>query len=252
MTEVKHYEPGTPSWVDLASPDVEASAAFNGALFGWTFAAAGPVEETGGYGMFTLRGKNVAGIGPKMNPDQPTGWGLYISVADVEATAARVEAHDGKVLMPPMEVMTAGTMAVFVDSVGASISAWQPRDHIGAEIVNELGSLCWEELRTADTNTAMGFYERVFNWVSTVTEMDGQPYTTFSVGERMVAGMMSDDRSPSHWAIWFAVADCDAAVAKATELGGSVAEPAVDSSVGRFATLVDPHGAQFGVVKLAS
>ena len=35
MTERISYAPGTPSWIDLGSPDTAATAAFYGALFGW-------------------------------------------------------------------------------------------------------------------------------------------------------------------------------------------------------------------------
>ena len=252
MPEVKEYEPGTPSWVDLGSPDIDASVAFYGGLFGWAFESAGPVEETGGYGMFTLDGKNVAGLGPQMNPDQPPYWTMYVSVADIEATAARVEAHGGTIVVPPMEVMTAGKMGVFIDSVGAAVSGWQPIEHIGAQIVNEPGSFCWSELRTADVGPAFGFYERVFNWVANSIEMDATPYTLWQLGDRPIAGMMADPDGPSRWETSFAVADCDAAVAKAVQLGGSVAHAAVDSSAGRYAMLVDPHGAGFGVIALAS
>ena len=251
MPEVKEYEPGTPSWVDLGSPDIEASAAFYGGVFGWTFESAGPVEETGGYGMFTLKGLNVAGIGPQMNADQSPYWTMYVSVADVEATTARVEAHSGTIVVPPMEVFTAGKMAVFIDSGGAPFSAWQPIEHIGAQLVNEPGAFTWAELRTADVGPALGFYERVFNWVANPMDMDGTPYTLWNLGERPVAGMMADSAGASRWDISFAVADCDAAVAKAVELGGSVVAPAADMSVGRFAGLADPHGATFGVIKLA-
>src|SRR5215207_3678136 len=252
MPEVKEYEAGTPSWIDLGSPDIEASTAFYGGLFGWKFESAGPVEETGGYGMFTLNGLNVAGSGPQMNADQPPYWTMHVSVGDIEATTARVEGHNGTILGPPMEGMSAGKMAVYVDSVGAPVSAWQPNEHLGAQLVNEPGAFCWSELVTGDLAAAMGFYERVFNWVANPTEMDGTPYTLWNLGERPIGGLFESSSEPSHWAISFAVADCDAAVAKAHELGGSVAAPAVDSSIGRFAGLTDPHGAHFGIVQLAS
>ena len=35
MPTVTSYAPGTPSWVDLASPDLAASTAFYSTLFGW-------------------------------------------------------------------------------------------------------------------------------------------------------------------------------------------------------------------------
>jgi predicted enzyme related to lactoylglutathione lyase len=252
MPEVKEYEPGTPSWVDLGSPDIEASAAFYAGVFGWTFEPAGPVEETGGYGMFTLQGLNVAGLGPQMNADQPPYWTMYVSVADIEGTTARAAAHGGTIVVAPMEVFTAGKMAVYIDSVGAPVSAWQPNEHIGAQLVNEPGAFTWDELRTGDVGAAISFYERVFNWVANPMEMDGNPYTLWNLGERPVGVMMHDAAGPSRWDISFAVADCDAAVAQAQALGATVVAPAVDSSAGRFAGLADPHGASFGVIQLAS
>ena len=86
---------------------------------------AGPPEETGGYGFFLKDGKLVAGYGPQMNPGPPV-WTTYVSVADADETAAKVTAAGGTVLMPPMDVMTAGRMAVFQDPGGAFLSIWQP------------------------------------------------------------------------------------------------------------------------------
>ena len=60
MPERTSYEPGTPSWVDLGTSDLDASRAFYGELFGWTADEPGPVEETGGYTMFRKDGKLVA------------------------------------------------------------------------------------------------------------------------------------------------------------------------------------------------
>jgi predicted enzyme related to lactoylglutathione lyase len=51
---------------------------------------------------------------------------------------------------------------------------------------------------------------------------------------------------------YFEVADCDAAVAKAKELGGRIYAPATDiPKVGRFAVLADHQGAVFAVIKMA-
>jgi len=51
------------------------------------------------------------------------------------------------------------------------------------------------------------------------------------------------------WRVYFEVADCDAAVATATQQGGAVLVPAMDiPGVGRFAMLLDPAGAVFAVI----
>ena len=75
------YTPGTPSWVELSSPDADASAAFYDALFGWAATEPGPAEETGGYRMFQQGEQAVAGLMGHMQEGQPTVWATYISVA---------------------------------------------------------------------------------------------------------------------------------------------------------------------------
>ena len=82
-SERTSYAPGTPSWVDLGSPDAKAAADFYGGLFGWK-AEMDPRPEAGGYGMFQIDGKNVAGLGPQMNTDMPPYWNVYVTVADAE------------------------------------------------------------------------------------------------------------------------------------------------------------------------
>ena len=91
MSERTSYAPGTPSWVDLGSPDTAASAAFYGGLLGWK-ADIDPRPEAGGYGMFSLRGLNVAGIGPQQNADMPPYWTVYVTVANADETLAAMTA----------------------------------------------------------------------------------------------------------------------------------------------------------------
>ncbi len=154
MAERKSYLAGTPSWVDLGTPDTQAAARFYGELFGWA-AGFDPRPEAGGYGLFTLRDRRVAGIGPQMAPGPPY-WAVYVTVADINATAAKVIQHGGKLVAGPMEVFAAGHMAVAQDPVGTPISLWQPGDHIGAEIVNEPGAFTWNELATPDMGRRPG------------------------------------------------------------------------------------------------
>jgi predicted enzyme related to lactoylglutathione lyase len=55
---------------------------------------------------------------------------------------------------------------------------------------------------------------------------------------------------PPLWGVYFAVADTDASVAKAQELGGSLIMPPMDIEPGRFAILADPEGVMFNVLAL--
>jgi uncharacterized protein len=256
MPEVSAHAPGTPSWVDLASPDVEASERFYCGLFGWTAGEAGPVEETGGYRMLQRDGRNVAGLGPVQGEGQPAMWTTYVATDDAEAVAARVREAGGQVMMEPFDVLGAGRMAVFGDAVGAVISVWEPQTHHGADVVNEPGSLCWNELAARDVDAAKRFYEAVFGWQGETSAYGDTSYTEWKLDGRSIGGMIQMNEQwpaeiPAHWMVYFAVEDIDAAVAKATELGGKVAVEPTDTPVGRFAVLNDPHGAVFSVIRLS-
>lgn len=251
------FAPGTPSWVELSSPDVEASAAFYRGLMGWE--ATAPVDETGGYRIFEQDGRSVAGLMGHMQEGQPTAWATYVSVADADATAARVEAAGGSVIVAPMDVMDIGRMAFFADPTGAAFGVWQPKAFRGADLVNEPNSLCWNEVLTRDGDAGRAFYPAVFGWTAGRPSFEGAPesYTVWELDGRPVGGMMEMSEPwfppevPPHWAVSFAVADCDATVATARELGASVTHEPMDMPIGRFAGLVDPQGASFTVMQPA-
>lgn len=250
--EVDRYEPGAPSWVDLGVPDVGAASNFYSSLFGWEIEDQGP--EAGGYAMASLRGRTVAGLGPQQNPGPPY-WTVYVTVDDVAATTKLVSASGGQVIMEPMQVMEAGTMAVFQDPVGAFFSVWQPGEHPGAGLVEEAGTFAWAELTTDEREKASDFYAAVFGWAAETKGEGPSLYTEFKLGDRSVAGMMPrppmlPPEVPSYWGVYFATDDCDATVEKVKELGGNVIVPAMDIEPGRFAVVTDPAGATFSVLTM--
>src|SRR5262249_30637780 len=146
-----NFADGTPMWVDLGTSDVAGAAAFYTGLFGWTFEDLGP--SSGGYGIFPEGGKQVPGLGPATDPLAGTSWATYFR-GDPDAVARRVAAAGGQVIMAPMDVLDQGRMAVFTDPGGAFFSVWQPDRHTGAEVVNQHGSLTWNELLTPDAAAA--------------------------------------------------------------------------------------------------
>jgi predicted enzyme related to lactoylglutathione lyase len=253
------YTPGTPSWVDLSSSDAEASAAFYGELMGWQATEPGPAEETGGYRMFQQDGKNIGGLMPAMQEGQPTAWSTYVSVTDADETAAKVKDAGGNVVVEPMDVMDLGRMAFFADPTGAVFGVWQPKSFGGADLVNEPNSLCWTEVLTRDSEADKAFYPAVFGWDAGRPQFEGAPdsYVVWELGGKPVGGMMSLNEGfpaevPPHWAVSFAVADCDATTEKARELGATVAHEPMDFPLGRFSALIDPQGAALSVMQMST
>jgi len=246
MSERTSYTPGTPSWVDLGSPDPSAAAEFYGAIFGWEVAM-DPRPEAGGYGLCNLRGRPVAGIGPQQNPEMPPFWAVYVTVADTDATVADAQAAGAQVVAGPMDVLDAGRMAVLQDPVGSFVSVWQPGTSIGAEIVNEPGAFAWNELATTDLARASAFYQDVFGWGRS-EEASNEQSSIFTVGGEIVCGAHTAGEGEfPFWSVWFSVDDCDATAAQVDQLGGRIHMPPSDMEFGRGAVVADPHGAVFGI-----
>lgn len=259
MPTFTSYDHGCPSWVDLMSPDVEASKAFYGGVFGW--ATEDQLDDSGDriYVMCTLQGENVAGMGgqqPGME-GMPAFWNTYVSVDDIAATTGTVDGAGGTVMMPPTKVMDAGHMAIITDPTGASISLWQPLEHIGATVCNEPGTMIWNELLTRDVDATLGFYRTVFGWE--ILDHDMGPagvYHEVQGGENGGwAGIMAmpaevPDMVPSHWMVYFATADITASLAAVRSHGGIVGrEPFTIPGVGTIAIIHDPQGGSFSLMQ---
>ncbi|MFL5844775.1 MAG: VOC family protein [Solirubrobacteraceae bacterium] len=237
------FAPGTPVWVDLATPDATASLAFYGGLFGWT--ATDPVQEFGGYQNLLLDGRHVAGLTPMGGPI----WMTHFSTTDADVSAALVTENGGRIAYEPMDVADLGRLAICEDPQGAPFGLWQPGRHTGAELVNAPGALIWNELHSEELAAATPFYEAVLGWSAVAEEAGGHPYTVFTVGGRPVAGGSANGGTP-HWLVWFGAADADATAARAQELGAELAMGPFDiDGVGRTAVLIDPQGASFGVLQ---
>jgi uncharacterized protein len=245
------YVANTPRWVDLGSPDLEASKRFYSDLFGWGAESMG--EEAGGYTLFQQGGAQIAGAGPLMMEGQPTAWTTYVYVDDLDAIAAKVSAAGGTVLVALMDVLDVGRMGVFLDATGAAFAAWQPKAHTGAGLFNEPVSLTWNELASRDIEASKRFYGSVFGWEGTTNPWGPTSYTEWKVNGNTIGGMRemgAQDPAdvPPHWLAYFSVADADATVAKAEGLGARTLVPPMTIDPGRFAVLSDPQGAVFAVI----
>lgn len=256
MPKFEKYDEGTPSYVELMTPDQKASADFYGQLFGWTTEES-PLEGGMVYLSGNLPDGRVSGISPQMPgmEGMPAFWGVYLTVDDVDATAAKVTEAGGTVLAEPFDVMTFGRMAAVQDPTGARFNLWQAGDSIGTEVANEAGSPVWNECVSPDPVRALQFYSDVFGMTAEEMDMGGGMGTyrvlSNSAGHQC-AGLMAPPpgvEMPPHWNVYFGVDNVDDSVTKTTGLGGTAVVPAMDvPGVGRMAMVADPQGAMFWVM----
>ena len=280
MAERNGYIPGVPCWIDTSQPDPQSAADFYGGLFGWETEDAMPPGADGKYMMARIRNRDVAAISsvPAGAPAMAT-WNTYVRVESADATASKVADAGGTVLTAPFDVMDAGRMAVFADPEGAVFMVWQPRAHQGAGLVNEHGTVNFNDLHTRDVEGAKRFYGAVFGWETLTLDGGFSAWTLPGYGDHLaidnpgireqmesvgapaafadvVASLvpLGDDRPDvaPHWGVTFAVDDADAIAARAVELGGSVVVPVMDAPWVRMTVIADPAGATFTASKFVA
>jgi uncharacterized protein len=260
MAVISSHAAGTFCWVELSTTDAEAAKRFYGELLGWQALdlQMGP-DRT--YSMMQVDGHDAAAI-YLQGPDEKASavapqWRSYVAAPDVDEATRRILDAGGDVQAGPFEAFDAGRLSIATDPTGAVVAVWQARQHIGASWAHDPGAVVWTELLTHDTARASQFYARVFGWAAEA-QAGPTPYTVFKTGGRLAGGMMpiadqTTGPTAARWNVYFAVADCDAAAARAQALGGQVLVPPQDvPNVGRIAQVADPQGAPFAVVKTAA
>jgi uncharacterized protein len=272
MPERDGYIPGVPCWVDTSQPDPEAALVFYRGLFGWEFEDTMPEGSEGRYFIGRIRAGDVAAVGSLPEGAPPMAmWNTYVWVDSADQTASRARDAGGGVATEPFDVMDSGRMAVLTDPEGAVFCVWQAKDHKGAQVVNEHGSLNFNGLATRDPEGAKAFYGAVFGW-RTLALPAGAMWTLPGYGDHLeehspglreqmaqmgapegfidvVAALnpiaVDDSETPAHWSVTFAVDDADATAARANELGGEVIAGPFDAPWTRMAVIKDPQGATF-------
>ncbi|MES4892161.1 VOC family protein [Streptomyces sp. NPDC096012] len=245
---------GTPCWADAMFGDVEGAKRFYGDVLGWTFGDSS--SEYGHYTQAYVDGKAVAAVVPPMpGQEGQSQWCLYLASPDAVATAARIRDNGGEVLMEPMQVGDFGTMCLAREPSGAVFGVWQAGTHEGFEVTATPGAYCWAEVFTREPELTDAFLCAVFPYRMTEIEDAAVDFRMFRIGEDTVLGRMrmTDDfppEVPSYINIYFAVDDCDEAVARAVKLGAILRFGPMSSPFGRFAALSDPQGANFSVIDI--
>jgi predicted enzyme related to lactoylglutathione lyase len=244
MGERTSHAPGTFSWVDLATSDPDAAKGFYTGLFGWD-TQDNPLPEGGVYTMASKGGKSVAAL-YSAQEGQPTAWNSYVTVASADEAAAAAKQHGGTVEAEPFDVLEVGRMAVIQDPTGAFLSVWEPRASIGAERVNEPGTLTINQLNTSDPARAQEFYTGVFGWRFEQVAEGDQPYWGIYNGDRLNGGMM--EQPPDAWLVYFGSDSVDDDAGRIGELGGQVVAAPMSVPGGRILVAQDPQGAVFALV----
>ncbi|MER6025010.1 VOC family protein [Streptomyces sp. NPDC001851] len=246
------FAAGSPCWVDVSVPDLDAARRFYGALLGWTFE---PGDERFGFYTPALKdGKNVAALAAAQG-GAPAAWNLYFATPDAQDLARRIGEAGGKVVVEPTAIGDAGTLLVATDPGGAHFGAWQPGTRAGFDVQGVPGSFFWPEIYTRDKAAVDPFYETVFGFTGQqISEgpfdfklwfQQGNPQP---VAGRLQMGEFIPADVPAHALVYFSVADTDETVAKVLELGGSVSREPSDSPFGRSALVADDQGARFAVM----
>lgn len=252
MPQTDSHANGSFSWIELGTSDQNAAKHFYTTLLSWKFEDS-PMGPNDFYTMFQLQGRNV-GAAYTLRPEEtsmgvPPHWNLYITVASAGDAAKKAAELGGTVLAGPFDVSTYGRMAVIQDPTGAAFCLWESKDHIGAGIEGETGSLCWADLSTPDPAKAAKFYVDLFGWSLPPGKDE---YLHIKNGEAFIGGIPPaahrNPNAPPHWLIYLQVDDCDASTAKAKELSANVfMGPMTIEKTGRMTVLADPQGAVFAL-----
>jgi len=253
MGERTQYTPGTFSWTDLTTTDQEGAKAFYAGLLGWELEDR-PVGDEVVYTMASLDGRDVGAISPQPQQQRDAGvppvWNSYVSVEDADATLARAKELGANVHAQAFDVMEAGRMGVVQDPQGAYFLVWQAKQHIGAGLVNAPGALVWNELGSPDLDGSAAFYGDLFGWTTSPMPDADPPYLVIQGADGRANGGIrppAPPGTPPSWLVYFACEQIDAALAKVTELGGTVLVGATDIGVAKIGVAQDVQGAVFAL-----
>lgn len=241
-------------WYDLLTTDTAAAIAFYAHVVGWS-----TQDYPGSEGHYTMWVGPRGPLGGVMTlPEEaakmgaPPHWMANVTVADLDASVARVKELGGKVYKEPEAIPSIGRFAVVADPQGAVSSLFQPEREMRAHDTTKAGEVCWNELATTDHDAALRFYTEVFGW-SLMESMDMGPMGTYLIygkGGTQLGGMF---RKPAEmpvaaWIYYVHVDDLDAAIERATTRGAKLLHGPMEVPGGdRIAQFTDPQGAFFAL-----
>ncbi|MCB0412683.1 MAG: VOC family protein [Bdellovibrionales bacterium] len=262
MAEVKYYKQGAFNWVDLMTTDAQKAMAFYEELFGWQYEE---IEgEQGSYYMAYSNGSCVSALFERSaDSDSPQAslWNTYISVSNVEQILRQAHQLGADILRPTTQALDFGQFATIKDPQGAVINFWQAQRHIGTEIKKEPNALYWVELMSNQLKESKQFYSQLFpQWKcishsNSPSETSAEDVSIIFNGEEPEGSMQQMDSTfrhkvPSHWSVFFEVADLTESLTKAKNMGAKIIWGPKQFEKGNMATIIDGVGAPLTLVEV--
>ena len=241
--------PGKFVWFELNTTSVAKSKAFYTELLNWKTDDVPMGEHS--YTMIKNGAAPIGGVVAAKN-GAASHWLSYLSVADVDALAAKVNKGGGTQIAAPSDIPGVGRCAIVADPQGAQLALFRGNDSDAPDAPGMTGAWHWNELWTSDGTAAAAFYAKTFGYALDTMDMGGSTYHIFEIGGVPRGGAMTSpvDGVPPNWLPYVQVDDADASAKRCARLGGSVmSEPHDIPGVGRFAIVKDPTGAAFGIIK---
>ncbi|MBW2290047.1 MAG: hypothetical protein JRG80_04820 [Deltaproteobacteria bacterium] len=229
--------PGKFVWGDLISQDVEASKAFYGALFGWTF------ETNGRYSTVMNHGVPIAGIVKARDKDGGTEWLGNLSVADVDRATALYSEHGGLVEHEPVDAPDRGKISLVSNKGGAALLLVRASGGDPPDADPVVGGWLWWELWTHDVEAATNRLVEIAGYQRETVDLRDEPYRVLRDAKARRAGIM--EAPPEVYPTWlpyFRVDDLDTSIEQAVALGARLIDQAERSAI-----LVDPNHAEFAI-----
>jgi len=255
-TPTSQHVPGRFVWGDLFSTDPEASARFYSGVFGWTATPVG--TEAARYTVLGDADGPIAGIvrGPAHPGNKDAArWIGYISVADVDKSAAAVTARGGRILAGPRDVPQRGQHAIAIDAAGGVFGLIHATGGDPEDFFPELNHWAWIGLFTREPQASAEFYRDALGYrvvEDTRTERaDDYILATDDTARAGVAPLPEGSQYRALWVGFVRVADISASLDAVRTNGGRVlVEPKITSNDLAVAVAEDPFGAVFGLITL--
>lgn len=229
--------PGKFVWGDLVSQDVEASKAFYGALFGWTF------SDEGRYTTVFNQGVPIAGMVKARDPNSGTEWIGNLSVADVDRAASTIVRHGGQIETGPVDAPDRGHIALVSYEGNAAVLLVRASGGDPPDAHPVIGGWLWWELWVHDVDRAADLLVEIAGYQPETVELRGAPYRVLGdANARRLGIVQAPPEVRPLWLPYFRVADKAATVDQAVALGARLIEQS-----DRAAILVDPNRAEFAI-----